>query len=767
MVFATKREENLQDVPVAVSAFGADQLQRAGVEDIRDLQQLSPSLVLTSTQSESAGTTARLRGIGTTGDNLGLESSVAVFVDGIYRNRNSVALADIGPVERIEVLRGPQGTLFGKNASAGAIQVFTKQPDLEEFGGSIAGSYGSDDQYRLTGSVTGPIVEGRTGFRLDGTWNQRDGFVDDIVNNDEFNDRDRYLVRGQLVTEIGENLDLRLIGDYSDRDESCCAALTTIAGPTAGVINTLPGRTGVIVPPDAFDRDMTATAGRGYDSEVEEWGVSLEANWDVGPGTLTSISAYRDWDADRSQDIDFSDADILYRLNGNYSNEFQTFTQELRYAWSAGDFDFLVGAYYVDEELDVLDGIRTGSDYETYANTLITLAGEGTLIPAPGFADGQGALTDAFEQDTESWAIFTHNKWQVTDELAFTLGLRYTDEQKDLDATLIADNPACVATAGLLGAGTIDPINNATLIQFACLPLISPLVDAPNNPILGPIPAYSGKRSDNELTGTFVAEYAFNDDWLGYASFSSDYKAGGFNLDRGGLANPLLGGTPSANDLEFDKETVNSWEFGVKGSFLDNQIRTDIAVFYADYDDFQLNTFTGTNFVVSNVDGADSIGFEVEAAAAVTEQLTLSGAAAYVDAKYDSDLFDPSDPSVAALSGEQLTNAPEWIINAAADFEQPITSELLVFAHLDMRYMDDHNTGSDLAPQKEQNHYYLWNGSIGIGADDGFWELELWAKNLFDKDYTQVVIGTPLQTGTFSAFLGDPRTWGVRGRINF
>jgi outer membrane receptor protein involved in Fe transport len=774
VVFATKREESLSDVPIAVSAFSADQLLRAGVQDVRDLQQLSPSLLLTSTQSETAGTTARIRGVGTTGDNLGLESSVAVFVDGVYRNRNSVALTDIGAIERVEVLRGPQGTLFGKNATAGLIQIITPKPDLEEFGGFVEGFAGNKDQYRVSAGVTGPLF-GQTGFRLDGTWNERDGFVDDIASGEDYNDRDRYLLRGQLYSEIGDSLSLRLIGDYSDRDETCCAAVTKIAGPTAGIINNGLGPAGIpplgtiIVPPDSGDRDMTSNSNRGYDSEVEEWGLSLEANWDFGPGTLTSISSYRDWDADRSQDIDYTDADILYRLNGSYSNEFETFTQELRYAWSVGSFDFMVGAYYVDEELDVLDGIRSGSDYESYANAIILASGETTTIPAPGFTDGNGAITDQFEQDTDSWAVFTHNRWQVTNEVAFTLGLRYTQEDKELDATLIANNPACLQTAGLLGGGVINPVDNALLLQFACLPIFSPLVDAPNNPILGNIGAYNEKRSDDELTGTFIAEYAFDGDWLGYASFARGYKAGGFNLDRAGLdgLGVLFQQTPSPKALEFNKETVNSYEVGLKGSLFDSKLRMDMTVFYADYDDFQLNTFTGTNFIVTNVDGAESVGFEINGAGVVTEWLTLSGGIAYTDATYDEDLFDPNDPGLSDLSGETLTNAPEWIVTAAGDFEQPVFGSLLLFAHLDMRFVDDHNTGSDLNPNKEQSHYYVWNGNIGIAADDGFWEVELWGRNLFDKDFDQVVIDAPLQEGTFATFLADPRTYGVRARLNF
>lgn len=536
IITATKRDQSLQDVPIAVSAFDGETLRRAGVRDIRDLQQLAPSLVLTSTQSETAGTTARIRGVGTTGDNLGLESAVAIFVDGVYRNRNSVALSDFGDVERIEVLRGPQGTLFGKNASAGLIHVITKGPDLNEFGGYAEGSVAEFDEYRIAGGVSGPIIQDALGFSLDANWTEREGFIDDVANGDKYNDRDRFMVRGQLANAIGDNLEMRLIVDYGKLDETCCAAVTDVAGPTAAIINGQTPLTGfqplgtIIAPGNPFNRETTVNQDIGYTSDTTESGVSLEIDWTIGPGDLTSITAYRDWESERSQDLDYSDAEILYRPLGSYSNQFKTFTQELRYAWSMGNFDLLVGGYYVDEKLDVLDGIRTGADYETYVNALILASGEANTLPGGSFSDGQGAIRDDFTQDTDSFALFTHNTWNVTDRLGVTLGLRYTRENKDLEAVLVADNPACLAVAAGNPAG-LGPTGQA----LTCNPLISPLVDAPNNALLGNIGNYQGSRSDKEWTGTFVVDYDFSDDWMGYASFARGYKAGGFNLDRGGL----------------------------------------------------------------------------------------------------------------------------------------------------------------------------------------------------------------------------------------
>jgi outer membrane receptor protein involved in Fe transport len=767
VVTSQKREQSLQEVPIAVSAFDAETLRRSGLKDIRDLQQLSPSLVLTSTQSESAGTTARLRGVGTTGDNLGLESSVAVFVDGVYRNRNSVALTDLGNLERIEVLRGPQGTLFGKNASAGLIHVITKEPDVDEFSGYVSGSYGDYEEIRIGGGVTGPIVEGRAGFSLDASWTERDGIIDNVSTKpgveNEYNDRDRYLIRGQLSSQIGEALDLRLIADYASRDETCCAAVTIIDGPTAAIINGPNPFTGgvplgtVITPADPFARNTTANPppSGGYISEVDDYGVSLEINWDVGPGTLTSISSYRNWESERSMDLDYTDAEILYRVAGGYGNDFETLTQELRYTWEASNIDFMLGFYYVDEELDVLDGIRVGSAYEAYVNTTLFVLGE-PLLPPGSFVDGRGALTDAFLQETDSYAFFTHNTWHATDRLNITVGLRYTDEEKDVTANLVADNPACLAVA--TGQLMLGPTGTA----LTCLPLISPLVDNALNPVLMGAP-YKGDRGDSEWTGTLVVDYALTEDWLGYLSYSRGYKAGGFNLDRAGFSNPnpIAGTLPSTADLEFEPETVDSYEIGAKGALWDDRVQLNVAAFWSTFDDFQLNTFTGTNFVVTNLEEVESKGVEIEGQAYLTEGLRLTTGVSYTDAQYDEGISDP------VLAGRRLTNAPYWIVTAAADYERPISANLLGFVHLDYRFTGDHNTGSDLDKEKVQPSYAVFNGSVGLAAQDERWELEVWAKNLFDRDYRQVAFDAPLQAGSFNAFLGDPRTWGIRGRFNF
>lgn len=761
IVTAQKRAQDVLDVPIAMSAFSEQSIRNAGVRDIKELAVLSPSLVVTSTQSESAGTTVRVRGVGTTGDNLGLESSVAVFVDGVYRNRNSVALSELGEVERIEVLRGPQGTLFGKNASAGLLHIITRRPDLDELSGYAELSFGEYSYARGAAGIGLPFSLGgnKFAFGLDANTLDRDGFIDDIASGAEYNDRDRWSARSQLVGSIGEDLDLRIIIDAADSDESCCAAVTTVAGPTSAVINALGGR--MVVPPSPFSRDMTSNGNRGYEQQTDEAGISAELNWQTGIGRVTSITAFRNWESERSQDIDFTAADILYRNPGAYTNEFDTFTQELRLAGEAGPVDWLVGLFYVDEELKVDDAIRVGAHYEPYVNALIAAQTGGAItLPimtglAPGsiFPSGNGVIQDRFRQESDSWAIFTHNIWHINERFDLTLGLRYTDEEKDLDANLSANNPACPAALSRIGiwGGSLTPQQRSALLAPVCLPLINPLFDGSYG---------SGSHDDEEWTGIASLSWDLTESWLTWVSYSRGYKAGGFNLDRGGFSLPPAG--PAIANLEFQEEVVDSWELGAKGYLLEDTLQVSATYFFSKFDDFQLNTFTGTNFIVSNLEEVESRGIELEATWKPLDRLVIQSGVTYADARYDDGLAAPN----TALSDKRITNAPHWIVTAAATWEQPLTDAWNGIVHLNYRFMSDYNTGSDLDALKKQPSFALWNGRLGLRSADQRWEIDLWAQNLFDQDYRQVVIGSPLQTGSYSAFLGDPRTVGVSLRIN-
>src|SRR3954469_16420411 len=497
VITAQQRPQVLQDVPIAVSAVSAQSLQNSGASDIRQLNQLAPSLLVSSTGTEANGS-ARIRGIGTVGDNPGLESSVAVFVDGVYRSRTGVGLNELGEIERVEVLRGPQGTLFGRNASAGLINIISKKPNLNDMEGFVEGTYGNYNQYRLAGGITGPLGKSGLGFRLDGVWSKRDGYLK-VINaaggtESRVNDRNRYFVRGQLLYEPNDRLQIRLIGDYSHRNESCCGAVylstAETTDPTPGVPGdyvTAPSNRivsvlqslGGIIPPNPFARQIALTPGRTYRGVTHDGGVSGQVDWKLGDhATLTSITAYRDYKSYAPSDTDYSNVDILYRApDGNSFRAFKTFSQEARFQGSAlnDHLDWLIGGYYAHEDLTVRDNLKFGTQYGEFAACRL-VATVNPAIPrdpnSPGCSNAvtRGALAGAlggaapiiqagldrlstvnnlgdnpstYRQTSENWALFTHNIFNITDKVALTIGLRYTHESKDFSATFNNNNTIC------------------------------------------------------------------------------------------------------------------------------------------------------------------------------------------------------------------------------------------------------------------------------------------------------------------------------------
>ena len=766
VVTSTKRERLSQEVPIAVTPYSETQIEFAGVQDIRELMAISPSLFLSSSGSESSGAVARIRGVGTTGDNPGLESAVGIFVDGVYRNRNNVGLTELGEVERIEVLRGPQGTLFGRNTSAGLINVITKAPEYQGNGYAEVG-YGDYSNIRVTGGATGSLIKDVLAARIDAVFSERDGFLEDIELERDYNDRHRVLFRGQLLWEPDDFISVRMIGDYADRNEQCCGAVTWVPGPTLGLIQALGGT----LLGDPFERKIAVDADRGYQQDVKEWGLSAEINWDAKFATVTSITAYRDWQVARSQDVDFTNVDILYRDEDSFIQGFETFTQELRAQGEIGMVDWLVGVFYSKEDLAFRDAIRTGAHYENYINGLVSgdpfsgFYSQFTgLAPGTVFLEGDGVVQDEFFQQSRSSAIFTHNTLTFADDFEFTVGLRYTKETKDLDASLLSNNRACTPSfvtnvQQAVASGLIPAEMAPTIIGLVCLPSTNPFNDG----------VYTGDREETEWSSTFSIAYNFGDDDLIFANYAHGYKGGGFNLDRSGLSNPLLGAIPSIADLEFEPETVDSFEVGGKFGLFDQRVTVNATMFYMDFEDFQLNSFNGIQFIVENLEEVTSRGLELETTALLSEGLTMRGGLTYADTKYGANI------SNASLAGQQLTNAPEWTVTGAATYERDLNGALLGFLHLNLRYMSSYNTGSDLDVEKLQDSFALVNGRIGIGSINGDWRLELWAKNLFDKDYIQIAFDAPLQgrgtgpdsTQTFNAFLGEPRTFGVTLRKQF
>ena len=678
VVVAQGRAQLLSDVPVAVSAVTAETLQNSGANDIRQLNQVAPSLLVSSTGNEANGS-ARIRGIGTVGDNPGLESSVAVFIDGVYRSRSGIGLNELGEIERVEVLRGPQGTLGGRNSSAGLISIISKKPEFE-FGGNVEATYGNFNYYRLSGSITGPISE-TIAARLDGVYVKRNGFYRDTTNNTDVNNRDRFFVRGQLLWNPSSDVSVRLIGDYTQRVEACCAAtyvdssvnqfigdLNNLAVPlSAGTLPPANGNNIINVlrdlgqPLEAFNRgysrDISVSRGRTYGGRTTDGGVSLELGWDFGGAKLTSITAYRSYKSGQGSDTDYSSVDILYRGNSTTNNyrQFKTFTQELRLQGTAFDnkLDWLVGGFYTNEKLQVADNLRFGSQYGRFATCRLFSGGGLAALYSPTSAgclaarpaafgaaspiiyaavdtlDGlndRGSTRDVYNQTSNNWALFTHNIIHLSDKLDLTLGLRYTRDVKTLDATFGNDNAACVANQAALSGLLTTPLaaTAAGIIGLSC--------QGNSTAELNGV-SINNRRSEGEFTGTAILSWRPTDDLLLYSSYSRGYKAGGFNLDRSALKSPIasfasVGGAQSlVGNLLFDPEKVNSIEIGAK--YATGPFSVSVAAFRQQFTNFQLNTFNGTVFLVQTVNGC-----RADLGTGPTDTSATTGACAATDTTY-------------------------------------------------------------------------------------------------------------------------------------
>ncbi len=800
VVFAQKREQRVQDIPVAVAVFGAQQLQDAGVADIKQLTTLTPGLLVTSTSNESV-TTARIRGIGTVGDNPGLESSVGVVIDGVYRPRNGVGFGDLGEIERIEVLKGPQGTLFGKNTSAGVIQVFSKRPSFD-YGVNAEVTATSFKGVGASASVTGPLVEDKLAARLFGAVRARDGYLDVRTGSgprteDQDNDQNFYTLRGQLLWEPSAKFSINFIGDLTNRDESCCAAVA-LPSPNNGSVNAgwpnqtanIPGRGINIVAPaqtrvgvgsDPYDR--IAYSNRDTITKTKDSGISADASWDLGFATLASVTASRKWDFVSAQDSDFTALDVWYRPDdGRNATNFKQFSQELRLQGKVGNLDWLIGGFYADEDLTSKGALLYGADYGSFFVSQFGAApGLIGINATTAYQPGRG-LVDVHTQNDKSLAFFTQNTFKVTDQFEITAGLRYTDDQKKATSVYGTTGGTC-ATAlagqgpliGALGAATAGAI-----IGGLCTTWANNAYDAAS-PLKQEISA-------KKTTGTIKGVYRFTPNVMTYVSYATGYKAGGFNLDReqqflSPVVNPATftspGFKPCLNvsglaagqfraladcDTSFAPETVTSYEAGIKTTFAGGRVRANFSIFQNDFENFQLNTFLGTNFVVQSVPEVKSKGFEGEVFwRTPLDGMVLNGSFNYSDTKYGA--FPGAAQASALLPNNTMSFAPKWSVAGGAAYERDVGSNLRMRASLNARWLDKYATASDLLPAKDQQSFTVTNGRIALGSQDERWTLEIFGNNLFDTKYIQVGFNAPLQGGVTGAPIGAPA--GTRPALGF
>jgi outer membrane receptor protein involved in Fe transport len=587
IVTATKRQTTLQDTPVAVSVTDAETIENARILDLNDLQSVVPSLRVNQLQT-STNTNFIIRGFGNGANNAGVEPSVGVFVDGVYRSRSAARIGDLPKLERVEVLRGPQSTLFGKNASAGVISLVTAEPSFDREGYVELG-YGNYDNFTGRAYLTNGLGE-NVAFSLGGGFNIRDGYAepaDGLSNLSSFNDRNRWNIQGQILFEPSDTTSFRLIADYNTLDETCCAITNFQNEGAINAIRALGGRTADA--DDPFAREVFAN--KDSVNEVDDYGISLQVDHDFGFATLTSITAYRENDTFFDSDSDFTTLDILNTVSTR--NDIDTFTQELRLTSNTdGPLSWMIGGFLFDENVGATDELIWGADARRYIDVLAgSPALFSTIEAANGFTPGttffgQGrSFLDDFTQDNTAWSLFGTVDFEVTDRLTLTGGLNYTDDDKSVSYVQTADDPffaldlTTVPGPDLLALGSVqaavgDPTNplfqafGAAFAPFGLtltpqtfgalatgqfpnamaqgaftnvfLPnvengIIAGLQNLQFNPpaLAFPNAIENGESDDSKLTYTARAAYEVSDNVNVYASVATGFKSSSWNLSRG------------------------------------------------------------------------------------------------------------------------------------------------------------------------------------------------------------------------------------------
>ncbi len=603
VVTATKREKTLQQTPVAVTVTSADTIEKTQILDINDLQSVAPSLRVYSLQT-SANTNFIIRGFGNGANNAGIEPSVGVFIDGVYRSRSAAQIGDLPKLERVEVLRGPQSTLFGKNASAGVISIVTSKPSFDTTGYVEVGT-GNLDLRLLKAYISGPLSD-RVAASIGGSLNKRDGYTDSALGFSKLNDRDRFNLRGQILFQPSDNLDIRLIADYSEIDEVCCTVSNFTNGPTAGAIALLGGA----VAPSSNPFAYTAFTNKDPRNTVQDGGLSAHVDYQAENFAVTSITSYRSNDSLADYDADFSTAELLSSVTSQ--NDINTFTQELRLT-STGEntIDWMAGGFYFHEKVKVADTVVAGSDFRPYVDILAGgPAALGAVEAANGFAPGSffangTGLFDNFTQNNEAFSAYGTLDFHLNDRLTLTGGVNYTDDKKKVSGSAlvtepfsgvdlagaggfntlvlggIAQNFPNIAAACGLGPLAFSPANVGALFAVASCPFLPgnppgalafqglqaqvaagvgalDLNNPAQNPLLGlqalqflppflgfPNAVENGRTHDNKLTWTARLAYDASDNVSVYASAATGFKATSWNLSRD--SRPAIADTAAIN----------------------------------------------------------------------------------------------------------------------------------------------------------------------------------------------------------------------------
>jgi iron complex outermembrane recepter protein len=732
VVTAQRRSENQQDVPVAVTAATEEDLAFAQVDSIGNIQAISPSIKFDVTNSAANSANIFIRGIGTVGNSRSFEGAVGVFIDGVYRTRAGQAMQNWLDVESLQVLRGPQGTLFGKNTSAGALIINSKRPNIAEVEGDLELTVGNYNKAVVRGGHNQPLGDSAA-IRVAGLWGERDGFIED-PNGGDFNESAPRALKAQLLFEPTDSLELRLIADWAESDTNCCyGQVDVIDGPTQPIIDGLVAANGKKTPSTDFD-DYEQVLSNDTKQYVKDDGLVLHASWMITPGLeLKSVTANRKWRIEQEgMDADFSGANILVI---NESLETEVFSQEFTLSGNiegGGPIlgaDYIVGLYYADEDISANHQLLWGDQAQTYFD----------ILTAPGALDASEGLWAHHKMpaDSQAFAVFTHWSVDFTEALSMTLGVRYSKDEK----------------SGALQREYYNPAPN----------------DAFRAQGVQPGPTYDEDYSDSAVSGTLAVQYDLSEQAMAYASYSRGYKAGGVNIDN--TAAGSVGDNPNEascanfgdcqpNDPRYDSEFIDGYELGLKIDYLNGRARSNIAAFYNEMQDLQVALFSGLAFSVINAPDAKVSGAEIENEFVLSDSLTLEADITWLkEAKFG------NDASLGILSGREFAQAPEFAGNLSLTMMRPLTDSLNLNGRVALMYSGEQYTNA--SNNLERDAETELNLSVGIGSVSETWSASLWCQNCTDERYVTQHFNSPLQTGDFNGYVSAPRTFGVTLRVRY
>lgn len=760
VVTATKRVESLQDVPISVNAVSQEKMEEFGIDRIENLASYVPNLSMSET---GIGTNIYIRGIGS-GINPGFEQSTGMYMDGIYYGRAQLARAPFLDLARVEVLRGPQPILFGKNSIAGAINMITAKP-TDEFEGSISALY-EPDHGELEGTVvlSGPLTD-NLGGRLAVRYREMDGFMDNLFLDADEAEREETTIRGILQWDATDNLTLTLKGEVGEFD---------VKGRANEIVDDFPSEDPAFgglnyseIQVNVFGQDPSALntkqdfkrSSNGDFSDNDTENITFTFDWGIGEHTLTGVTGYVAYEFDELCDCDFGSGVVI---EAPLQEEYSQFSQEIRLTSPGAEtFDYIVGAFYQTSELD--SGDTTGVPADSILGPAVNgrLAGGGDAILFTG-------ANREFEQDSDLWAVFGQVTWNFSDFWRLTLGARYSEEDKEgsrklrlvnLDGTPVTD-PGQEFLADLVYGQLFNIQLNDHDIQ--------------------------GDRSEESFTPLVTLQWDVVDDVMLYATYSTGFKSGGYD-SRGnivpGTDDPLLA-DPTKGSFEFEEEEATNYELGAKTRFFDNTVELNMAAFFTTYDDLQVSIFDGTlNFLVDNAAEAEILGFEADGRWAVTDRFTLSGSLAWLDFEFQDfengqcNWFERNEPSCLAngtisYAGRTNQYVADWSGTLSGDYWFEIGSNMEMRTTLDLLYSDEYFPSQNLDPSTIQDSYVKVNARIALTSNSGTWEVALLGRNLTDEEVVTYSNPVPLSQSTFSvlshyAFLERPRNIAIQATYRF